>query len=169
MKKPFLLITLVFALTLGSSCTADYKRKAESINQVLQKFNTAYSTEDLQALEAIIDELAIWSIPGLPPVHGKDSILACYEKAFSTGRSCLKIKEGDLQITGNWGILTTTYNRSDTFCCNEVETKVIDISGHNLLVFKKQADKSWKIARDIWNEPATETYCKTYLKTCCKK
>lgn len=165
MKSTLLLMIISVLALIGSGCTTNHEQEASSIDLVRQAFNAAFTAEDIQALDAIIDDQAIWSILGQPPVHGKDSILASYERTFPSTRSWLEINEGDLQIAGNWAIMTTTYNRSDTFYCKENETKVVNIIGHNMLVFKKQADKSWKIARDIWNEPAPKACCKTEEKT----
>lgn len=146
-----LLIITVFALIMVSSCSTDSTKEAAAIDQVRQAFNTAFNSEDIQAMESIIDENAIWSISGISPIDGRDSVLAAYSKAFSTSNSWLEVNEGNLQISGDWAILTTTFNRSDTVYSNDSLSNVVEVFGNNMLVFKKQADKSWKIARDIWN------------------
>lgn len=145
------LIITVFALIMVSSCSTDSTKEAAAIDQVRQAFNAAFNSEDIQAMESIIDENAIWSISGISPIDGRDSVLAAYNKAFSTSNSWLEVNEGDLQISGDWAILTTTFNRSDTVYSNDSLSNVVEVFGNNMLVFKKQADKSWKIARDIWN------------------
>lgn len=152
MKHTSILLTFtVFALIMVSSCSTDSTKEAAAIDQVRQAFNTAFNSEDIKAMESIIDENAIWSISGISPIDGRDSVLAAYSKAFYTSNSWLKVNEGDLQISGDWAILTTTFNRSDTVYSNDSLSNVVEVLGNNMLVFKKQADKSWKIARDIWN------------------
>ena len=88
---------------------------------------------------------------------GKDSVLASYTALFRAIHGKLDVKAGDIQIGGDWAILTTTYIRTDTIL--GAEQMIKQISGDNTFAFKKQADGSWKLARDIWNEVAPKLNC----------
>lgn len=166
-NKTSLLLVAIIAITMASCSSKNSEKDTLAIDNVRLAYNAALNAHNVQALDSLIDVDAIWSIPGAPVIVGKDSIVAAYANAFFTDHSALEVKSGDLQMSGDWAILTAEFSRSDTLMMDTVSI-VNQVSGHNLLAFKKQADGTWKIARDIWNEPCGNPCCKMGDKPCSK-
>jgi len=162
-NRTSLLLVVTVAITMASCCSKNSEKDILAIDNVRLAFNTAFGTHDIQALDSLVDADAIWSIPGAPTIFGKDSVVAAYAGAFKSDHSALEIKPGDIQASGDWAILTTEFIRTDTMIM-DTASMVTQVSGHNLLAFKKQSNGSWKIARDIWNEPCSKPCCKSCAK-----
>jgi len=156
-KMRSVLFVGLIAMSLLSCKTKNAEGDIQSVDQVRIAFLNAFNTCDVQAIGSLVDADAIWSVPGQPLVMGKDSVLASYTALFSAVHGKLDVKAGDIQIGGDWAILTTTYTRIDTIL--GAEPMIKQISGDNTFAFKKQADGSWKLARDIWNEVAPKPNC----------
>lgn len=133
--------------------TAGRHVSAEQDNAVIDKvrldFNTAYNEGNAKALAALITRNGIWMPPGEPTVFGQGNIKARYAKLFTNVSSRFELKAGDIQLLGDWAYLSGDWSRADT---PKAGGAVNNVSGHYLLIVKKQPDGTWKIARDIWNE-----------------
>ncbi|MFA5353481.1 MAG: SgcJ/EcaC family oxidoreductase [Thermodesulfovibrionales bacterium] len=121
-----------------------------AVDKVRMDFNAAYSSGDGEAMARIIDPDAVWMPPGEPEISGRDNIVARYARNFSGLRSEIELKPGDIQVCGDWAFISGAAIRTDA---PKVGGSVRQVSEHYMLVLKKQPDGSWKIARDIWNEP----------------
>jgi len=121
-----------------------------AVDNVRLAFNAAYVKGDAQAMGALIDRDAVWMPPtGEQAIIGADKIVARYKKFFEKIRSAFELQPGAIQISGQWAFLHGAWHRKDAD--KQSGQKMIH-GGYYLMVFKKQADGSWKIARDIWND-----------------
>lgn len=157
-KKMVVCIVALVTIALSGCTVKNSENEVAAIDAVRLAYNAAYNAKSLQAMDSIFDADAIMMIPEMPSLVGKDSILAGYASAFPTSHSWLEIKAGDIQVSGDWAFLTAEYDRADTLMMGDA-SKVMQLTGHNLLVFKKQVDGSWKLARDIWTEAAYKSCC----------
>lgn len=119
------------------------------IDKVRLDFNAAYNEGNAKALAGLITRDGIWMPPGEPTVFGQGNIKTRYTKIFTNVSSKFELKAGDIQLLGDWAYLSGDWSRVDT---PKAGGAVKNISGHYLLIVKKQPDGTWKIARDIWNE-----------------
>lgn len=149
-NKTILFIVAALAFTMVSCNTKKSGNDTTAIDNIRLAFNAAYNSKNLQSLDSLIDVNAIWSVPQAPAITGKDGIISIYSNLFTNGNSSLEIKAGDIQINGDWAMLTADYSRTDTVKTDTASTAQ-NVTGHCILAFKKQEDGSWKIARDIWN------------------
>ena len=122
-----------------------------AVDQVRLAFNAAFNAGDAKAMAGLADREAIWLPPGEAAITGLENIEACYAAFFSKTRSTFELHPGDIEVCGDCAYISGAFNRMDSSTANN---SVQDIAGHYLFVLKKQADGSWKIARDIWNEAA---------------
>ena len=99
---------------------------------------------------ALIDRDAVWMPPtGEKAIVGVDKGAARYTAFFEKTRSAFELLPGTIQVSGGWAFLGGPWHRSDA----EKKTgKSMKHGGYYLMVFKRQADGGWKIARDIWND-----------------
>ncbi|MDP4277668.1 MAG: nuclear transport factor 2 family protein [Bacteroidota bacterium] len=146
-----ILSIFVVAIAL-TSCSRQSEKDLIAVDGLRAAFNTAYNAQNTQVLDSIIDEDAIWSIPGEPSVIGKDSVVVSYDSLFAKSHPIIDVKAGDLQLCKDWAILTTEYTKTDSVKTDSA-TVAKEITGHYLMVFRKHAGGNWRIARAIWTEP----------------
>jgi ketosteroid isomerase-like protein len=120
-----------------------------AIDKVRLDFNAAFNEGNAQAIGQLIDDHGIWLPPGKPSIAGKDNIVTRYSGIFSKVRSKFELKPGTIHPCGAWAFISGDFTRADM---PKAGGAVKQVSGHYLLVLKKQSDGKWKIVRDIWNE-----------------
>lgn len=129
--------------------SASKAKESDAIDKVRLDFTSAFNAGNSDAIGKLIDQDAIWMMPNEPPVSGFVNIKASYIKLFKNVKAKIDLKAGSTQSCGDWAFIDGTFSRVDTlFPSGEIK----NIYGHYLFVLKKQADGTWKIARDIWNE-----------------
>lgn len=133
--------------TTAGSSLADQDN--EAIEKVRVDFNAAYNNGNAQAIAKLLENNAVWMPPGKLAIIGQNKIKSHYIKFFSKVSSSFELKPGEIQLCGEWAFLSGDWSRIDK---PKRGGKIRNISGHYMMVLKKQADNSWKIARDIWSE-----------------
>lgn len=123
-----------------------------TIDKVRLDFNAAFNQGNAKAMDQLIDPNGVWLPPGALSIVGRENIVAHYAKYFDKVRSKFELKPGDIQLCDGWSFLSGDFSRADT---PKAGGAVKQVTGHYLLVLKKQTDGAWKIARDIWNETVT--------------
>lgn len=145
---PILLALATFWMVVsGGSARAGEDTGA--IDQVRRDFNTAFTAGNAEAVGQLIDRDGVWLPPGRPTVVGKENIVRLYVERFAQDRSRFELKAGDIQVADGLAVLNGDFSRVDTPRGGGMAKPV---SGHYLLVLKKQPEGGWRIVRDIWNE-----------------
>jgi len=120
-----------------------------AIAAIDKKFMEDVNRGDAAAGAAAYTDDAILMPPNHSPLEGKQAIeqyLAEIAPQFQASNFQLSILEVDVQ--GDMTIVRGTYSANITI--PGVDAPMED-RGKTLQVWKKQADGSWKIHRDIWN------------------
>jgi uncharacterized protein (TIGR02246 family) len=126
---------------------ADEVRAA--IAAIDKKFMADVNRGDAAAGAAAYTDDAILMPPNQSPIEGKQAIekyLAELSSQLQSSDFQLSISEVDVQ--GDTAIVRGTYSSNITVPGMDAP---IDDRGKTLNVWKKQADGSWKLHRDIWN------------------
>ncbi len=124
-----------------------------AIEMVRIAFNSAYGKGDAAAMGALIDGEAIWMPPtGEEAIVGAERIVARYSAFFEKTHSTFELEPGNIQLCGEWAFLHGPWKRRDVA---KEGGRSIQHYGYYMMIFKKQPDGSWKIARDIWNDVKT--------------
>jgi uncharacterized protein (TIGR02246 family) len=153
MKKLFMIITAMVLPTLISSNTVFAGDEAEAFNTAVQNIFDTYSAAniagDTESYMALCDENIIKMGPNRPASYGKPAL----EKGKRQGHKKWKYESQDIkieetQVFGDWGFARGTFTSTLTAKSGGKTEKV---DGKYLTIFKKQADGSWKIARDCYN------------------
>jgi len=147
---PIFFVLLTFVMLMTGSGTAIAGQDDAAIDKVRLDFNAAFNEGNAAAMAQVINNDAVWMPPGMAAIAGKDNIVAHYAKTFAKVRAKFELKPGKIQLCGDWAFMNGAFSRADTPKAGGTVKKV---SGHYLLVLKKQQDGAWKIARDIWNGP----------------
>jgi uncharacterized protein (TIGR02246 family) len=146
----FIAFVALMLLVSGIGIVAAADDKA-SIDKVRSDFNAAFNAGDARAMARLIDGNAVWLPPGRASSVGKDAITTVYADYFKKFRSKIELKAGDIQVGNGYAFMSSDFSRDDSPKAGGTVKKV---SGHYLFVLKKQADGTWRIVRDIWNESA---------------
>jgi len=147
---PIFFVLFTFVMLLSGSGIALAGQDNTAIDQVRLDFNAAFNEGNAAAMAQLIDRDGVWMPPGMAAIVGNDNIAALYAKTFAKVHSKFELKPGNIQLCGDWAFMHGAFSRADT---PKAGGTVKKISGHYLLVLKKQPDGAWKIARDIWNSP----------------
>lgn len=147
--SPILFVLATFIMLLSGSGIALAGQDQVAIDKVRLDFNAAFNDGKAEAIGQLIDLNGVWLPPGKQALVGKDNIVKHYADYFAQVRSEFELKPGDIQVSDGLAFMSGAFNRADTLKAGGKPTQA---SGHYLFVLKKQADGTWKIARDIWNE-----------------
>lgn len=141
---------LALALTACGGPAPSADADLTAIKAVNVAWNKDYNAGDGAAVAALYAEDAVLSVPGVPPMKGKEAISAYYLKdvpsTIAAGVTVADDTASDVgqsvDLAWQWGTYRNT-NRDGA---------VIE-SGKYLTVFERRGGK-WMIVRDMWNSDA---------------
>lgn len=121
---------------------------AQDRRDVTQKFGEAFNRGDLDAAVEFYTDDATFLHPNVEIVSGKHAI----KEFFEAGRAFLGLKRLNFEILESDYNGNLAYERGIIQIDMEPEggQPIVD-KGKYVVVMKRQADGSWKVAVDIWN------------------
>ena len=120
----------------------------QAIDQANQKFADALTKGDSAGIVGNYSDDAMVMMPGAPAWRGRSEIAATgVQMLKSMTFSDVKFATESVDIGGDYAIETGTFQMTST----EKGKKPVTDKGKYVTVWKKQADGSWKIYRDINN------------------
>jgi uncharacterized protein (TIGR02246 family) len=150
MRKLFLLaLMLLLALPVLANDTEEARIKA-AVEDRYQEWLAAENKKDAAAVTNLYDENAVLMPKAEEPVLGKAAIGEYYKKLFANPNFV------PFTLTTNWNSFHVVNDIAITTVLFEGDLtrngKQIHFRGKELLVWKKQADGSWKIFRYMFDE-----------------
>jgi uncharacterized protein (TIGR02246 family) len=118
-----------------------------AIRALDDSFGKLSAAKDFDKCAAYYTDDAVLFAPGVPAVIGRDNILKLFQQTFSGPNAPLfviTIAGIDVAKSGDIAEDHGTYRSTAT----DKKGKTTTVDGHYLLLWKKQADGSWKIAAD---------------------
>ena len=115
-----------------------------------QEWLAAANKKDVSAMTNLYDGDAVLLPKSEEPLIGKAAIGEYYQKLFANPQFVpftLKLDWNSFHLTGDVAIATSLFEGGATR-----EGKQIHFRGKNFLVWKKEADGSWKIFRYMYDE-----------------
>jgi uncharacterized protein (TIGR02246 family) len=150
MRKLFLLtLMLVLSVPVLANDNEEARIKA-TVEDVYKQWLAAANKKDVSAMMDLYDENAVLMPKEEEPVIGKAAIGEYYKKLFANPNFVpftLTLDWNSFHLVGDIAIATSTFEGDVTR-----NGKQIHFRGKNLLVWKKQADGSWKIFRYMFDE-----------------
>ena len=128
----------------------DEARIKAAVEDRYQEWLAAANKKDAAAMANLYDENAVLLPKSEEPVLGQAAIGEYYQKLFANPNFVpftLKLDWNSFHLAGDVAIATALFEGDATR--NE---KPIHFRGKNLLVWKKEADGSWKIFRYMYDE-----------------
>jgi uncharacterized protein (TIGR02246 family) len=147
MRKLFCLMLLLSVPVLASDNEAKIKAAVEDR---YKEWVAAANKKDAAALTNLYDENAVLMPKSEEPAIGKAAISEYYKKLVADPHFVpftLTVNWNSFHVVGDIAIATSVFEGDVTR-----DGKQIHFRGKNLLVWKKQADGSWKMFRYMFDE-----------------
>ena len=150
MRKLFLLtVMLLLSVPVLANDNEEARVKA-AVEDRYQEWLVAANKKDVAAMVDLYDDNAVLMPKSEEPAIGKAAIGEYYKKLFANPNFVpftLTLDWNSFHLVGDIAIATSTFEGDVTR-----NGKQIHFRGKNLLVWKKQADGSWKIFRYMFDE-----------------
>jgi len=121
---------------------------AAAVKQAFAAFNSDIAAKNVEAIKAHYASDAVMIIPGQAPFVGIDAIMGDYNQyaADKAGKYVPGAETTAISLGGDVAYGEVNYQTTFT---NPTTKAVETRDRYNLTVFKKQADGSWKVVRDV--------------------
>ena len=157
MKKPLLqfimIIPLILLICFTLSCgqlgeKVDVEADIAAIDEVLFQYGIASSTGDLELYMSLHTDDIVKMGPDAPTVYGQEALRAGTKFFFDNFTVDGASFPEETYVDGNMGFTRGNYTLTIT---PKAGGDPFYVDGKYLTIFKRQADGSWKIARDCYN------------------
>ena len=143
----FLLGTSLVQLSCSRPETFDTAQIRKSIEEVNAKYSEAIKEGNLAGAVAGYTDDATMISPDGEPIKGKQAIEQYYRTLFQMGMK--EVVLTTIEVEGSGG---TVYEIGETRVRIQPEgQEAIQDSSKYLVIWKRQADGTWKVHADIWN------------------
>ena len=152
------LSVVCFAFIFLSSCapapqpTAEEAPSAEvdvaAINKFEEEFSAVFKRLDVDAMASMMTNDAVAMLPGMPTVVGREACRSFWEEALSQQTfDTHTVSLEEVVVDRGWAFVRAT--TESVFRIGDGEAQ--EDAGKYIHILRRQADGSWKLARDIWN------------------
>lgn len=157
------LVLLSIALMVGG-CASQREAGPRDAQKVdVSKEEAAIRATDAQWAQAVKAKDAeraasFWSndasivMPGAPPVQGKDAIRKFVADAFKSPEFSVTWETSKIEVAGSGDLAYQTAH--DTVTYRDAKNKLVTEKNNAIVIWKKQADGTWKAQVDMWTPAA---------------
>jgi len=120
----------------------------EAIKKLEEEFTAAFKRGDADAMTSMMTDDAVAMLPGVPTAVGREACRSLWEEVLS--QQTLETHSVSLEevvVDRGWAFVRAT--TETVFRIGDGEPQ--EAAGKYINILQRQADGSWKIARDIWN------------------
>jgi ketosteroid isomerase-like protein len=110
-------------------------------------FTDAFNREDLTSLRELCAEDIVMMPANQPPILGIDASLEWWMTGFEAFRSAMHITPREVHVANGWAFDWFDWE----ITIEPLRIAVSDVDrGSSFLVWRRQPDRSWRIARAMW-------------------
>lgn len=135
----------------SSTSREDAEADAASLRLIVAQLDSAYSAEDFRAAARHFADDIVHMPPNQPAVVGLAAVRSRDSTFAATSDDELTSVIDDLVVSGDRAVIREHYTESWVARTGGPRTTV---TGKTLLVFRKEADGTWKITHYMWNDSA---------------
>ena len=133
----------------------DVEADIAAINELGNQYGLACNTGDIELYMSLWDDNGVQMPPDEPAVIGKEQIRARMGTLFNLFfMEMLSLTTEEVQVAGDWAFTRATYMLSLT---PKAGGEPILVDGKDLNISKRQADGTWKIYIDCFNNNVPPT------------
>jgi uncharacterized protein (TIGR02246 family) len=140
-----LVLAVIVAAVLNTPANAQSPR--DDIEAALVAFAAAFNKGDHEAVAAHYTEDAAVLPPEAARIDGRLNIQKFWKGAIEAGLADLTLKAVEVEASGDWAFEVGELSFSAPGTGSARSTA----SGKYIVVWKKEADGTWRLYRDIWN------------------
>jgi ketosteroid isomerase-like protein len=151
MGKQSCLVFGIFLLAiLVAACSQERTGSdIEALNTLQKEVDAAIISGDMDRYMRLLTDDAVLMPPNAPSVIGKESIRSWNQAMSKQFRiQAYTSVDDEVIVAGEWAFRRATMDW--TLAPTGGGTAVRD-TGKYIIIYKRQPDRSWKVARDIWN------------------
>jgi uncharacterized protein (TIGR02246 family) len=120
-----------------------------ALNRLQKQVDSAIIAGDTQRYLTLITDDAVLMPPNGPPVSGKDAIGSWSREMSSQVRiQDYASRDDEIVVAGDWAFRRATADWTLTPTAGGPSVR--DVAKF-IIIYRRQADDSWKVARDIWS------------------
>lgn len=155
MRKRVAMSVVVAALAFAPIAAGQARQReadVRALEQLQKRVDAAIIGGDVETYVTLITADAVLMPPNAPPIIGREAIR---EWSRSNAKAMVfqayEPSDAELTISGDWAFRRATFTA--TLAPASGGPAVHD-TGKFLIIYQRQRDGSWKVARDIWNGSA---------------
>jgi ketosteroid isomerase-like protein len=124
----------------------------ETIERRREEFVAAFNREDVAAMQGYASNDTIGMAPHRPAIRGLEAHLAFWTAGFSAAKSLFFVFPEELEVIGDVAI---DRHRWVLDSMPRRGGRPVHDEGNGIWIWRREADRSWKVARAIWNSDLT--------------
>jgi ketosteroid isomerase-like protein len=143
------LFTVAIAVTLGASAQTGNQKAVDAIRKTDQEWMAAYASKSVDKAASFVAPDGAMYAPNAPAAQGAEAVKNMAADMFKLPDVKISWTPTLVEVakSGDLGFSSGTYE----FSFKDPSGKTINDKGKYVTVWKKQADGSWKVVRDIFN------------------
>ena len=151
--RPTALLLCSFVIAGCYAQAANTEADVEAITAIFAEFDAAATAGDVDGLLALYADDVVSMPPDMPPRIGAEVMRAPMEEFTAQFDLALTSQVEEVQVSGDIAYALVSWEQTMT---PKAEGEATHEQGKWMLVFKRQADGSWKCWREMWStyEPA---------------
>jgi uncharacterized protein (TIGR02246 family) len=119
-----------------------------ALTRAHEDYLAAINANDAEALLALLTDDAVYRPPHEPAVAGKAAIRSWLEGYFRAYRTRWEKATLELVAAADWAMERAAERVTDVPLGGGAAVEDV---GKGLIIYRRQADGTWKVARDVWN------------------
>ena len=119
-----------------------------AIDKLRSDYQSAFNSNDASAAAAHFTESAVSMPPNDEALSGRQAITDDMSAMFEGMSAELTISSEEVEVAGDWAFDRGTFTMKMT---PKGDDEAMEDKGKYLVIFQKETDGSWKIAREVWN------------------
>ena len=141
----------IFALGFAASGFAYAASDADSIQQVIDRYEVALNGSNTAQVMALYDQSPIFMPQHSTAQVGREAVKAAYDRVFNTIKLNVKFTTHEIEVNGDTAWVRTSSDGKTRILAPDV---VVTEGNNELFIFKKE-EGSWKIHRYLFstNQP----------------
>jgi uncharacterized protein (TIGR02246 family) len=116
-----------------------------------ERWLAAFHRRDVAGLVELYTEDVVLLPDGEPAIVGRPAARAAHEAFFERWEARQEIDNTEIVVAGDWAFMRGSWLLTLEPRAGGDETRV---RGKHLVIWRRQPDGAWKVARDIWNADA---------------
>lgn len=150
MRKFFSALVLVAALAACNppAPATDAAADEAGVEAAHEAYVTAINSNDVDAVMAAMTDDITYLPPNGPALSGAAAVRPWIEGYFAAYRTAWVKTTEELIVSGDWAIEHYAYQSTDTPIAGGA---ALTDTGKGVNIYHRDADGTWRVARDIWN------------------